>query len=392
MPPDTLGLPDDFAIDYVGRFLWGPKTSTWVGTAISLVGPTGPALLTGIGPPLDDFGTPGQAYLDVSNGNLYAPKTTSGWAATPATNIGGTSLRYGQGAPAATLGMVNDSYIDLAQMAFYGPKDATKGWPTAPISLIGPQGPPGASFLTSQSAGCGTGFASVAAISATPQLGMYPGTTQPVTFAPNFATAFMGLTYSNINANITLTLFNQTTNSVVWSGVATGNLTSNTGPQFSPTQYPMPANNVYVWQLTGAASTANIMVTPLYLWPAASPAYNISQLPTCARAVTQAFTATAVVLYMGASTLQYSWRFVKASYICGGTITNNSTGALNIAVVANGVGTLVTFAAPANSITPLGPFGLGTYTMGANTQYYMTAAGSGTGTVFVDLQVAFNIA
>ena len=44
-PSDNLGVQGDVVLDYTGRFQWGPKGATsWVGTAKSLVGPTGPAL------------------------------------------------------------------------------------------------------------------------------------------------------------------------------------------------------------------------------------------------------------------------------------------------------------------------------------------------------------
>lgn len=42
-PSDAIGAQGDMVIDYGGKFLWGPKGSTsWAGTANSIVGPTGP--------------------------------------------------------------------------------------------------------------------------------------------------------------------------------------------------------------------------------------------------------------------------------------------------------------------------------------------------------------
>lgn len=47
-PTDDVGTAGDFNIDYGGKFLWGPKGSTsWVGTASSIVGPTGAQGATG---------------------------------------------------------------------------------------------------------------------------------------------------------------------------------------------------------------------------------------------------------------------------------------------------------------------------------------------------------
>lgn len=89
MPPDTLGTTDDFAIDYVGRFLWGPKTTTWAGTATSIVGPTGTGFLFGLGPPTSAIGSFNDAYMDLQSGLTYGPKPASGqWGPASGSLIG----------------------------------------------------------------------------------------------------------------------------------------------------------------------------------------------------------------------------------------------------------------------------------------------------------------
>lgn len=54
----------------------------------------------------------------------------------------GKSVRNGLGAPATSVGELDDLYYDRTNRRLFGPKTA-EGWGTG-ISLVGPQGEPGA--------------------------------------------------------------------------------------------------------------------------------------------------------------------------------------------------------------------------------------------------------
>jgi hypothetical protein len=129
-------------------------------------GPVGPAgqngtvMYSGNGAPSASLGDSGDFYLDLASGNLYGPKTASGWGtptslkgangaagsagatgATGATGAAGSQIHSGTTVPAASLGAIGDYYLDVSTYMLYGPKTAS-GWGT-PISLQGPQGPAG---------------------------------------------------------------------------------------------------------------------------------------------------------------------------------------------------------------------------------------------------------
>lgn len=59
------------------------------------------------------------------------------------TGTAGNTVLNGTGPPAPALGRDGDFYINTAVESIYGPK-ASSAWPTPPTSLIGPQGPTGA--------------------------------------------------------------------------------------------------------------------------------------------------------------------------------------------------------------------------------------------------------
>jgi len=394
-PDDSVGAANDYAIDPANRFLWGPKTTTWAGTAISIVGPTGPGLLAGQGAPAAGTGIVGNAYVDTLTGDLWGPKTApASWPASPSSNLmgpAGSILRYGTG-PASSSNPPKqadgDSYIDQQANTLSGPR-ANGVWP-APISLVGPPGPT-LDVLTSQSVGLGPSFSCTVAVGTTPVNGVYPGTTQPVVFAPTYGSALMGLSYTNPGGAVTLSLVDQTTSSVVYSVSATGNLTSNAG-QFAVNQYPMVANHQYVWQVTSStAATANIWVQPMYLMPAASPSYNVSSVGTAQKTNTT-FTATQINLTAGGSTVAQSYKFPKAGAVYSVTANNTNAAALTI-YLSNAAGTkILTLTAPANAITTFGPYTASQYPMVANTQYYWLVSGSGTGSIFIDMQMLFSVA
>jgi hypothetical protein len=127
----------------------GPMGEAGADGSIIYSGNTAPVLSTG---KLGDY------YLNRANGQLYGPKTATGWG-TPislhgtdgedgkdGTNgINGTKTLSGNGAPAAGLGTNGDYYLDKTSYNLYGPKTAA-GW-GIPILLRGAngaQGPTGA--------------------------------------------------------------------------------------------------------------------------------------------------------------------------------------------------------------------------------------------------------
>lgn len=83
-----------------------------------------------------------QVFYSLQGGNLNRnPVTqTASWAPI---GTNGNTLRSGAGAPAATIGAIGDFYIDTTAKTIRGPKTAS-GWPAVKTSLVGPQGPKGA--------------------------------------------------------------------------------------------------------------------------------------------------------------------------------------------------------------------------------------------------------
>jgi len=262
-------------------------------------------------------------------------------------------------------------------------------------SYIDLAGPPGISMLTSQSVGLGPGGSVTGALSATtPLMGVYPATSQVVPFVPSDPTALMGLSYSNPGPAMTLALVDQTLGATVYSTAITGVVTGYKGI-FGIGDYPMVKGHTYVWQATAASGTANFIFNPLYLYPAVSSVYSVSALSTAALAQARAFSATAVPLNLGASTQSHTFKLPRVGYVYRVTVINTSTGALTLTLTHNAGGTVVALTAPPGATTTFGPYGIGVYTLvygpatGATGQYYWTAKGSGTGTVFVDTEVLF---
>jgi len=90
-PLSTTGNTGDFYLDLSTGVLYGPKTSSGWGSGFSLVGQTGASGVTGAtgaagskiysgnGAPALSLGNNGDYYLDKTNELLYGPKTASGW-------------------------------------------------------------------------------------------------------------------------------------------------------------------------------------------------------------------------------------------------------------------------------------------------------------------------
>ena len=125
VPADTLGNVGDFYINEANDSLYGPKTLSGWGNAISLQGSAGAA-----GAP----GTPG------------APGTAGAAGATGAAGAAGSQILSGSVPPTSTTGNPGDYYFDNLTDSLYGPKTST-GWGTA-VSLRGSAGTPGAPGAT----------------------------------------------------------------------------------------------------------------------------------------------------------------------------------------------------------------------------------------------------
>lgn len=170
LPPDTLGLPQDFYLDEGPGEVYTKTTGVWVLSG-NIQGPEGPMgrmgsiWIVGTGVPDEAYGRTVDVYLDEDTGNIYT-KTTGVWVNVgniegpigpigpigPTGPIGATGSYWytGTGVPSPGLGRDIDLYLDE------GPGDVyqkTGGvWikygniegPTGPVSTVpGPTGPTG---------------------------------------------------------------------------------------------------------------------------------------------------------------------------------------------------------------------------------------------------------
>ncbi|MBO6549126.1 MAG: tail fiber protein [Rhizobiales bacterium] len=84
LPPNTLGIDGDFAIDPTIARLYGPKSN---GTWSSLTelqgsaGEDGNTILSGNNAPLNSLGVNGDFYFDLNNKDFYGPKSGNEWFA-----------------------------------------------------------------------------------------------------------------------------------------------------------------------------------------------------------------------------------------------------------------------------------------------------------------------
>lgn len=82
LPPNTLGIDGDFAIDPTIARLYGPKSN---GTWSSLTelqgsaGEDGNTILSGNNAPLNSLGVNGDFYFDLNNKDFYGPKSGNEW-------------------------------------------------------------------------------------------------------------------------------------------------------------------------------------------------------------------------------------------------------------------------------------------------------------------------
>ncbi len=162
-PETTLGIAGDFYFHLGSSDFYGPKTTTGWGDPVNLrgatgaVGATGPTgapgapgaagskILNGTVAPVSSQGQAGDYYLNLSNTDLYGPKTTSGWGNAinlkGANGVNGTKIYSGTAIPAASIGVNGDYYFRTSTAQLYGPK-TDAGWGTS-ISLLGAKGADG---------------------------------------------------------------------------------------------------------------------------------------------------------------------------------------------------------------------------------------------------------
>lgn len=398
-PTDSLGSAGDYALDATNKFLWGPKTTTWAGTAESLTGPSGPGLLYGQGAPTSNQGVTGQGYCDLATGNLYGPKQSNGAWGTPVSQIQGAvgpqglGVLTGSGTPLASLGANGQVYIDTSTYMAYSKANGAWGSGT---SLAGP------SYLTGMAAGVGSyAIANAQAISATPYVLVLPGTSMASTYTPVAPSALMGF-YCYSSIAITLQLYDATAGAVVYTQAVTAGQSFNSG-YLATTACPLVQGHTYQWQATGSAATAQIQVEPFYLMPANSPGVCVGMAGPTGFSANQTFSSTAVNLPpLGLPASFGTWIHVpprtggiysaQATYTpASGTastasvtlslkyhnLTTTSAGTVAIAfspVTATGLPqTILT-----PQLTDLTSLTVGNY-------FYFTATGSGTGTLSVTL-------
>lgn len=255
-PSDSVGIAGDFAVDTQNHFFWGPKTTTWAGTAFSMAGPTGPGILTGQGAPAAGTGVPGNAYVDLSTGDLWGPKVSpTSWPAAPSSRIVGAPGKDGKDGAAGT---------------------------------------PGPTYLTGMSAAAGAyAVADTVTLSATPYVMVLPGSATPSTFVPIAPSALMGMyCYSSVAA--TVTLYDATASAAIYTKAITAGQSFSSG-YFATDTYPLVPGHTYQWQVTGAAS-AKVQIQPFYLMPANSPGLCVNMVTPAGFSAPYAFTATAVGL------------------------------------------------------------------------------------------------
>lgn len=148
--PDDEGEDGDFYIRTSNWTIYGPKTAGAWGSAVSLMGPAGAdgrTVLNGTTAPANGLGEDGDFYIRTSNWTIYGPKASGIWGSATSlfgpTGPAGNTVLSGSGVPSGGIGVDGDFYIRTSDWTIYGPK--TSGAWGSPSSLIGDEGPPGAS-------------------------------------------------------------------------------------------------------------------------------------------------------------------------------------------------------------------------------------------------------
>ncbi|HWK05116.1 MAG TPA: hypothetical protein VNS58_15855 [Puia sp.] len=135
----------------------GTTGATGAGGSQGIAGPAGSQIFSGSTAPADTLGNVGDFYINKLADSLYGPKTLSGWGmavslqgaqgsagatgATGAAGTNGNTILSGDGPPYPTLGNDGDFYFDRQSDLLYGPK--TNFIWEVPVSLRGQPGPQG---------------------------------------------------------------------------------------------------------------------------------------------------------------------------------------------------------------------------------------------------------
>lgn len=100
-------------------------------------GANGSTIYSGKAVPNTVIGANGDFYLNLSNGDLYGPKSSEGWgkpfSLKGASGAPGATILSGEVDPATNIGKEGDFYINLKDMTLFGPKNKM-AW-GSPISL-----------------------------------------------------------------------------------------------------------------------------------------------------------------------------------------------------------------------------------------------------------------
>lgn len=347
----------------------------------------------------------GDYYIDNVAKTIQGPRVNGVWTGTVPVPFGGTITRSGTGAPDNAIGNVGDLYLDLNGF-LYPPKTA-QGWTIAPISLIGPQGLQGPLALGGSQAGIGpVASASGFAVTTTPQPVPIANSTMPCTFFPATASALLNVqVVNNSGPALTLQLYNVTTSTVVISGLSFGAGTTLNSPIYTPTQYPLVANNEYQWRVSAAAAgTSTFGIYPTYLMPSATASVGVTHTGSAGFSTSTTLTSGGVMLPFLGNPIANGWNFkpfrsgyfydIVATFYPTGTSTATTQGTLRLMsynTSSQAVVTLATYTITANSKPQrMGPFAANAMpTVGAsNIQYYYNAFGANvTGTLVVETQV-----
>jgi collagen type VII alpha len=104
-PAAGIGVPGEFYINITTNTIWGPKTATWPGAGVSLVGPagttgstgsTGASVLNGTSNPTPGIGNNGDFFINTTTNMIFGPKAAGAWPGP------GTSMTGPMGATGAT--------------------------------------------------------------------------------------------------------------------------------------------------------------------------------------------------------------------------------------------------------------------------------------------------
>lgn len=421
VPGTQYGLPGDFYYLTTTQSFYYYTSTGWsnLGTVTGikgdrgeqgLVGPQSPGLRYGDGAPSTtnpSLQLDGDYYIrrDTTPQLLYGPRVNGSFPASGVSVSGGQN-QSGNGPPSNAIGATGDVYYDLSNYLFYPPKTA-QGWTLAPISIVGPQGPVGISALGGSQAGIGpVASASAFAVTTTPQVVPIANSTMPCVFYPASGSALLNVqVVNNSGPALTLQLYNNTTGTVVISGLSFGAGTTLNSPIYSPTQYPLVANNEYVWRVSAAAAgTSTFGIYPTYLMPSATASVGITYTGSAGFASSTTFSGSNTMLPFLGNPIANGWNFkpfrsgyiydVIATFYPTGTSTATTQATLKLMsynTTGQVVATLGTYTITANGRPQrMGPFAANSIpTVGNSTiqYYYNVTGGNVTGTLNVETLV-----